>query len=430
MVFTSAAYWGDVVPFVPIANELVRRGHDVVYCVPQGHHDLLRQERFSLADAGVPFSPRDLRHDDTHERMVAQYGLRLAGAVLGRYYLATFTVAYLDAIVARTREALAGADLMVTHPTVGVSTGIAADQAGVPWITGHLFPMMLPSLERAPWTLPLPVPRNAAGRVLARLLWFGARFVIGRIMFDRQINAYRNERGLPPIEAVAAFGGVSPRRTLLLSSRHYVDVPADWAERGIDVTGFTPWDGPAGPTVPGEVSAFLDAGAPPVLVTLGTAASAAGSQAFHVVAAALDELGLRGLFLVGPESDLRAADLPGLTAVAPFAPLASVLPRCSAIVQAGGHGTSAAAMLAGVPSVIVPFLFDQLWHGRRITELGLGRLVRRWRRGHTLRRAIADVTTDPIYGERCLRMARRLATEDGVGAACDAIEACLEGRSG
>lgn len=425
MVFTSAAYWGDVVPFVPIANELVRRGHDVVYCVPQGHHDLLRHERFSLADAGVPFSPRDLRHDAVHRRMVGRYGLRLAGLVLGRYYLATFTLGYMDAIVAHTSAALVGADLMVTHPTMGVNTGIAADLAGVPWITGHLFPMMLPSIERVPWTLPLPVPRNAAGRVVNRVLWFGARVVIGRAMFDRQINAYRRGRGLAPIQAAAAFGGVSPRHTVLLSSAHYVDVPRDWSQHGIDVTGFTQWDGPAGPAVPSEVSAFLDGGAPPVLVTLGTAASEAGIEAFHAVAVALDELGLRGLFLVGPESDLRASDLPGRTAVVAFAPLSEILPRCRAIVQAGGHGTNAAAMHAGVPSVIVPFLFDQLWHGRRLTELGLGRLVRRWRRGGALRRAITDVTTDPVYVDRCQRMAQRLATEDGIGAACDHIEACL-----
>jgi UDP:flavonoid glycosyltransferase YjiC (YdhE family) len=115
--------------------------------------------------------------------------------------------------------------------------------------------------------------------------------------------------------------------------------------------------------------------------------------------------------------------------VFPFAPLHAVLPRCRAIVQSGSHGTNAAAMHAGVPSVTIPLIFDQVWHGRRLVELGLGVLVKgRSRKAERVWDALEAVTQDGTYAANAKAFAARLAEEDGVGAAADAIERELEAR--
>jgi hypothetical protein len=49
----SMAFWGDVMPFVPIANELAGRGHDVTFAVPEGFWPVLGNERFGLAPVGL-----------------------------------------------------------------------------------------------------------------------------------------------------------------------------------------------------------------------------------------------------------------------------------------------------------------------------------------------------------------------------------------
>lgn len=65
----SAAYYGDVMPFVPIALELVRRGHHVTYCVPRGFHAALTNQGLELADYGVDFSPSALEgYGQLHDR--------------------------------------------------------------------------------------------------------------------------------------------------------------------------------------------------------------------------------------------------------------------------------------------------------------------------------------------------------------------------
>jgi rhamnosyltransferase subunit B len=311
---------------------------------------------------------------------------------------------------------------LITHPTMGPVTGIAADLARVPWITGHLFPMMLPSAERAPSTFAIPQLPGRAGHAVNRAAWTIGRYATGLFTDDRAVNRFLARRGLPPVRANMLLGGVSRLRTLVLVSPAYFPPPSDWPAT-TRMTGFTIWDGSI--AVPADVDAYLDAGDPPVVVSMGTCAAATAQKVFAAVAATLDELGLRGLYLVAHEEN-RVGALDGRDGVFTFAPLGQVLPRCRAIVHAGSHGTNAVTMHAGVPSVAVPVLFDQLWHGRRIEELGIGRLARHGaKRPAELHDAIAAVVADDRYAERADAFAARLAAEDGVGAACAEIEDVL-----
>jgi len=50
------AHRGDVFPYVPIANELATRGHDVIYVVPREFHALFAGEAFALCFIPVGFT--------------------------------------------------------------------------------------------------------------------------------------------------------------------------------------------------------------------------------------------------------------------------------------------------------------------------------------------------------------------------------------
>jgi rhamnosyltransferase subunit B len=414
IVFHSAAYWGDVMPYVPVANELVRRGHDVTYALPVGHHALLAGERFTVADSGNPFSPDHVAGDSEHEHMVAKRGMTLSGALLGRYYAKAFVVPYLKSGTEALCALGADADLFVTHPTSGVITRIAADLTGVPMLTGHLFPMMLPTGAAPPPGIPsLRLP------ALNRAVWRATEQTVRLGMFDREINGYRREVGLEPVRAAMLNSGLHDGM-LLLCSPTYTPPEPDWPSSWL-MTGFTLWHGPTDQALDPAVDAFIDAGDPPVLVTLGTSAASVSQKLFEAIAVRLDDLGLRGLFLTGRPDNVMPAmrDRPGLFS---FAPLTEVLPRCRAVVQSGSGGTHAAAMTAGLPLVTVPLLFDQIFHGRRTEQLGIGRMVPRRRRTERLWDAILAITEDDSYARRARAFAAQLAHEDGVTVAADAIE--------
>lgn len=77
------------------------------------------------------------------------------------------------------------------------------------------------------------------------------------------------------------------------------------------------------------------------------------------------------------EADVAAAPAPIAPVSDPFlvfdgAPHSWLFPRCSMAVHHGGAGTTAAALEAGIPSVIFPLLGDQPFWAWRVGQLGVG----------------------------------------------------------
>jgi UDP:flavonoid glycosyltransferase YjiC (YdhE family) len=110
----------------------------------------------------------------------------------------------------------------------------------------------------------------------------------------------------------------------------------------------------------------------------------------------------------------------------PFAPLREILPRCAAIVHHGGIGTTAAALAAGTPQLILPFAYDQFDNAARVERLGVGTSLPARRRGATdLAAALTRVLCDST-AQRCRAAAQRLAEE---GDAVTRTVEWIEGRS-
>lgn len=408
--FVSAAYWGDVMPFVPIADELAARGHRVSFVVPEGFHDMLDGHDFELVHLGTDFSPRELAaHGEIIQRADTIRGMSAATEL----WIKLLTIDRAEQILT-VLDAVAP-DVWVSHNTVSWLVELQAVPAGTPIVVGHLFPMMIPSAHSTPPMLPLP---HVGIPLLNRAAWRLARSMTGWLMYDDEINDLRTARGLPPERANVGFGWERAQRVLLLSSEHYWPRPPDWQH--ITYTGFTVWGDPTD-RLPADLSSYLGDGPSPVLVTLGTSAATNARDAFGIAAAAIEEVGERPLLLVGNERN-RAA-LAGRDDVWTFAPLPAVLSGCKAVVHAGGHGTTAAALHASVAQVVMPQIFDQVEHAARLEELGVGVAVPWNRRSKRRLAAALNEALTPGVSQRVGQIAEHLRDEDGPATAADAIEA-------
>ena len=155
-----------------------------------------------------------------------------------------------------------------------------------------------------------------------------------------------------------------------------------------------------------------------MLVTLGTSAASGAGEAFARIATDLDAAGLRSLLLVGDEQNL--AHLSKAAAARSRSPPSPTPSHAVGVaVVSGALGGLAAALRAGVPIVVVPQLFDQIWHGRRVRDLGLGLHVRK---PADVAAAVQQIVADPSFAERAKAFARKLAGEDGAGVLADAAE--------
>jgi sterol 3beta-glucosyltransferase len=97
------------------------------------------------------------------------------------------------------------------------------------------------------------------------------------------------------------------------------------------------------------------------------------------------------------------------------------------VVHHGDAGTTAEALRAGVPSVVVPFFADQRFWAQRAHAMGAAPRPIPSRRASPadLVIAIDRALHDPSIRAYAALASRLLAAEDGVGAAATAIEQTL-----
>ncbi len=405
--------YGDLFPYLAVAARLRERGHEPVIATAPYYRDLVSQ-------AGLAFHPMRPALDPSDTALIARVmdPARGSRVVIGEVTAPAVRDAFEDlAPVVRT------ADLVVTHP-ITFAAPLAARARGVRWLSSVLAPTSFFSLTDYPVLPPLP-PAVQVWRHHPRAarMFFGLARRITR-PWTEPVRALRTELGLSDSGEPLYEGQFSPHGTLALFSKLLAAPQRDWPP-DTRVTGFAFHDDES-PTPP-EVSRFLQDGEPPVVFTLGTSAVGAAGAFYRESVEAARAIGQRALLLVGrQEQAFLARPLPpGMLAV-DYAPHQLVFPEAAVVVHHGGIGTTARALAAGCPMLVVPHAHDQPDNAHRVERLGVARVVdaRRYR-APVVAAALERLVAESGYRTAAARARDVIASEDGPGAACDAIEAAL-----
>jgi rhamnosyltransferase subunit B len=134
------------------------------------------------------------------------------------------------------------------------------------------------------------------------------------------------------------------------------------------------------------------------------------------------------VLLVGNVGNLTE-ELPDDMIAADYAPYQNLLPRACAVVHHGGVGTTAQGLLAGVPTLIVPFAFDQFDNADHARRMGTSRTLYRKRyTTATATRELSELLSKEAYAERAKHVSEQLKEENGASQAADLIEKVLTGE--
>jgi sterol 3beta-glucosyltransferase len=201
--------------------------------------------------------------------------------------------------------------------------------------------------------------------------------------------------------------------------------PADWPD-SVHITGYFFLDNPSDWQPSRELKAFLEAGDPPVYIGFGSMAGRNPEQLARLISEALAMSGQRGVLLTG-WGGLHTESVQGRVFVLESAPHAWLFPRMGAVVHHGGAGTTAEGLRAGVPTVIVPFAFDQPFWGARVKAMGLGPdpLPLHKLTAEHLAHAIHQAVTDPGIRRRAFACGEAIRAEDGIGSAVNLVKQYL-----
>ena len=402
---------------IAVGLGLRARGHDVRVAVEELHRGMV--EAAGLAVYSLPGDTTALLSADTRTLFTAATPAHFLRHLL-REHLLPFLPATVDAL----RTACADADLLVSS-ALQLSAPIVADLLGIRWASVAFSPLSVPSRFIAPAPIPLPIPGRLQPLV-NRAAWFVGAAVF-REIGDKPINAVRGAYGLAPRHDLLLTGAISRTLTAVATSPAFVPPPPDWPASA-RMTGFLFWDTPHDWREPPEMTAFLAEPTPVVAVSSGSMGPFVGDVFAPIYAtsvAAIRRIGARAV-VVGAAPDNLPAPLPPDIYALPYAPFSGLYPRCAAVIHHGGIGTTAQALRAGVPALVVPWGVDQSFDGVQVARLGAGEWLPR--RRYTVAR-VAEILTAllyrPLYRERTEAIAERIAQENGVATLCLAIEDLL-----
>jgi UDP:flavonoid glycosyltransferase YjiC (YdhE family) len=410
---------GDVHPYIALARELKHRGHRPSIATSEYWRSKVEGEGIDFS----PVRPDAPDPDGMHDLMARVFHPRRGPEVVIREIMMPKLRESFD----DTRRAAEGADLLVSHPLT-FAIRLVAEAEGIPWASSVLAPMSLLSAFDPPALPALPA--------LSRLRGLGPRFhrplfrTFRRMVrsWERPWRRFRLEVGLPPTADSPIFEGQhAPGLVLAMFSKQLGAPQPDWPSNTV-VTGFSLFDrDSAEDATPDAIERFLDDGPPPVVFTLGSSAVWTPGRFFAESLEAVRRLGCRAILLIGPEgANALPADLPRGVAAFGYAPYSSLFPRCAAIVHQGGVGTTAQAMRAGRPMLVVPYGFDQFDNADRACRLGIGRTISRPRStGPRIAEALRPLLEDRSFADRAAEVGRLVRQEDGPAAASDAIEALV-----
>ncbi len=419
-LLTTFGSLGDLHPYIAVGLGLQSRGHRVTIGTSEGY-------RAKVEATGLGFRPiqpdlAGLMKDP--ERLAKAYHPRT-----GTEYI--FKEIFLPAVehsVGETIDAARDVDVLVSH-LGAFGTPTVAEVLGKPWVSVVLQPAPLFSIYDPPKVAGMPaydlmkhLP-SAGWKVLHGIMRSVAR------RWGAPVNRARRRYGLSAQRNPVLDDMFSPFGTQAWFSKVLAKPQRDWP-KGVEVLGFPVYDkSDAGSGLDAGLARFLDAGPAPVVFTLGSSAVFAAGSFYQESFLAAKKMGIRAVLLTGGDArNHPGEEVPENIYLADYAPYSELFPRAAAVVHQGGVGTTAQALLAGKPSLFVPYSHDQPDNAIRVSRIGAARTLARHRyRADRVVQELTPLLGEAVYLESARQAAHEMSSEDGVSAACEGMERLLHG---
>jgi sterol 3beta-glucosyltransferase len=340
ILLLTAGTRGDVEPFAVLAGRALEAGHTVRLGVPD--------------NSGVDLAGLDTASLDIDFRpLIESQGI---SALLAVRAFRTHIRPAMARLLQRALELMMdwGPEVVLAHPKV-LTAPLGAAHLRVPCYWVETVPSWTPTTAfPAPGiTLSGPGPVN---RLTYRLVQAAGT------AFRGEVAGAARATGVDPVPGPATAGSFVPASPQILAR------PPDWPAT-THLTGA--WTRREAGDLPPEVRAFAEAG-PFLYAGFGSMAAGDPQARARAIIDAARHLNLRTLIATGwgglsvPE-DRRGPDVMQV----PTVDHSALLPLACVAVHHGGAGTAHAAVAAGIPSVVVPFVADQPFWARQLAHRGL-----------------------------------------------------------
>lgn len=415
-LFAPMPFTGHINPGLPIARELVARGHDVRW------YSTLRFKR-EVEATGARFVPFRYATRLDEECLTEMYPGRPAEGIpqiqhdVEKVFIDFIPGALRDLEEELRREP---ADVIVGDNAAAVVEAVH-QRLGIPWAVYGMSVLMTSSRDTAPFGLALMPSATPLGRLRNRML----HWLVDRVIF-RKANDHnqviRRKVGLPPYKRRSIFDFGRDADLYLQGSVPAFDYPRTDLPANVHYIGASipePPDDWQPPSWWGELE-----GRKVVLVTQGTIAS----NMDELIRPAIRALAGEDVFVVvttasKPAEAVGIDPLPPNVRVERFIPYAHLMPKVSLLLTNGGFGSIQIALAHGVPVVSIGKTEEKPEIANRVNFSGVGiGLKVRVPSEEQIRDAVKTVMTTPTYAARAEALRYQLSGLDPAETGADLLE--------
>lgn len=407
ILFPTLGSAGDILPLIPLARCMMRRGYNCIIIASPRFEDVTGKFGVSFLPLGTDQQYRELTED---ERL---WHASQAFQVVVQRGILPFLQPLMDIY-----ETFAPEQTVIVSPLLLFASHIAHQKYGFRFASLQLQPALLRSVHAPPVLGSLALPDWLPPRLVELYYRILDRTIIDPLLAP-SLNSFRQKYGLPPSRRIFHNDLFSEQLNLCLFPQWYAAPQVDWPAHTF-CTGFI-----APPEMPVQhqdiLQTFLASGDAPVVVTPGSALPNA-RHFFEVAVAATLRSGRRAILLTHDSSQIPNP-LPEGCLYLPFYPLGPLLPQAAAIVHAGGTGTLAQAVAAGIPQLIIPLTNDQPDNAARIRRLGLGEVLQsRQLTPRSLANMITKILENKNMLQTCKQYSRRVDFDRTLELTADHLE--------
>ena len=377
ILMVNLPYTGHTNPTLPLARELVSRGHEVAYINSPEWKERIEATGSSF----IPYKdwPANLSHDEEKKRCVW-------------------------AAYERTKEVGGDNDLLI-HEALFYPAKTLAEQLGLPRVRQWSF---------CAWNEPVFQLQQASSSLFAFFSW-----LLEKDMYPRRVTRRMQLESGSIIKKIVQDGAdleivyvpelFQPKRETFSDNYHFVNMHYPLGSGG-------------------ESFPFATSDRPLIYISLGSILS---SKAFCLKCIrAFRNEDVNVILVTGKVDVASLGEIPDNFHLTSYAPQIEILQRAALFITHGGMNSINEAMFYGVPMLVLPLLNDQPGNALRIEELGLGKKMSPFFAGHEALKdnALALITAEAV-STRCKEIAALLQKASNFLQTVDKVEIlAAEGR--